>query len=107
MADNSKLCAILAWLFPIGLIWFFLDDKLRRDKYVAHHVTQSLVLFIFVVAVNIAGTIIPILGWFIILPVGGIMALILWIMGILSAIGGEAKPLPIIGRYGKNIKLGQ
>lgn len=105
MADNSKLCAILAWIFPIGLIWFFLDEQLRKDKYVAFHVEQSLVLFIAAVVVNIAGTIIPILGWFIILPIGGIIIFVLWLIGLISALSGKKKQLPLIGQFGKKIKL--
>ena len=42
---------------------------------------------------------IPIIGWFIILPVGNILVLVLFIIGIVSALQGQMKRLPAIGGY--------
>ena len=107
MSDVKKgtLCAILAWFFPIGLIWFFVDDKMRKNKFAEFHVKQSLVLAIASLIINVVGAIIPILGWFIILPIGGLMILVLWIIGLVRSISGSTKPLPIIGGFGDKLKF--
>jgi uncharacterized membrane protein len=42
---------------------------------------------------------IPILGWFIIGPVGMLVLIVLALMNLLSAARGEMKPLPIIGGF--------
>ena len=47
---------------------------------------------------SIVGSIIPILGWFIILPIGSIIVAVLGIIGIINAWKGTAKDLPIIGK---------
>ena len=99
--DEGKLCAILAWIFPIGLIWYFVDEKMKKNKFANFHVKQSLVLAILALAIYVVGSIIPVLGWFIILPLGNLLVFILFLIGIISAINGKEKELPVIGKYGK------
>ncbi len=99
--ENGKVCAILAWFFPIGLIWYFADEKMKKNKFVGFHVKQSLVLFIAAVIINIVGAIIPFLGWFIILPLGMLLVFVWWIMGLIYAISGREKELFLIGQFGK------
>ena len=103
--DDGKVCAILAWLFPIGLIWFFVDAKMRKNKFAGFHVKQSLVLAILSLIINVAGGIIPVIGWFIIIPVGNLIVFILWLIGIIKAAQGETKELPVIGKFGENFKF--
>ena len=68
--EEGKICAILAWIFPIGLIRYLVDEKMRNNKFAGFHVKQSLVLVIVSIIVNVVGSIIPLIGWFIILPIG-------------------------------------
>ena len=103
-SDNSKLCAILAYLL-FGVIWYFVDEDLKKDKFVKFHVQQALVLLLLPLAVNVIGTIIPVLGWLIILPIGNLIVLVLWVMGVYYALTGKEKPLPIVGKYGKKLKI--
>ena len=98
--DSEKLCAILAWIFPIGLIWYFVDEKMKKNKFAAFHVKQSLVLVIASIIINVVGTIIPFLGWFIIIPIGNLIVFIFFLMGIIAAAGGKEKKLPWIGSFG-------
>ena len=44
--ETGKICAILAWFFPIGLIWYLVDENMKKNKFVGFHVKQSLVLFL-------------------------------------------------------------
>ncbi|HOI16174.1 MAG TPA: hypothetical protein PK036_07500 [Geobacteraceae bacterium] len=90
--EKNKVMAVLAYiLFLIPLL------AAKESKFAMFHTNQGLVLFLAAVAVNIVGGIIPILGWFVILPLGNLLVFILAIMGIINAAKGEAKPLPLIG----------
>jgi len=60
---------------------------------------------IFWVIISVLGTIIPFIGWFLIAPIGGLIALILLILGIVNALGGKETPLPMIGKYGESFKF--
>ncbi|MFO7952772.1 MAG: hypothetical protein R6U91_08230, partial [Bacillota bacterium] len=55
------------------------------------------------IAILIVG-IIPILGW-IISIVGTIVLLVFMIIGIVNAVSGQTKELPIIGKYGDKFNL--
>lgn len=50
-------------------------------------------------AINVVGTVIPIIGWFIILPLGLLMILVWAIMGIIGAVNGQMKKLWLIGGF--------
>ena len=90
--EENKGIAALAYLI------FFIPLLAAKDsKFAKFHANQGLNLFIFAVVVNFVGSIIPFIGWFIILPLGGIFTFILFIMGIINAVNGETKKLPLIG----------
>ncbi len=91
--EANKIMAVLAYiLFLIPLL------AAKDSPYAKFHTNQGLTLFIAGVAVSILGSIIPILGWFLILPVGCIIVGVLGIMGLINAFTGKAKELPIIGK---------
>jgi len=98
--EEGKICAFLMYLFPIGLIWWLLDENMKKNEFAKFHLKQSLVLLIVSIIIQVAGSIIPILGWFIILPLGSIFILVLWIMGIIYSLTGKQKELPLIGQFG-------
>lgn len=92
--DNHKIFAILAYiLFFIPLI------AAKNSKFAMYHANQGLILFLAALAVNVIGTFIPILGWFLILPLGNLAVAILLILGIVTAAKGECRPLPFIGDF--------
>jgi uncharacterized membrane protein len=90
---NIGMAIVAYFLFFVPLL---AGDK---TQFVRYHVNQALVLVLFAIAVNVIGTLVPFIGWFIILPIGGIMAFVLWLMGIINASKGEMKPLPLIGGF--------
>ncbi|HRY36544.1 MAG TPA: hypothetical protein P5230_01520 [Candidatus Magasanikbacteria bacterium] len=96
--DSGKVCAILSYLF-IGIVWFFIDENMKKNAFAKFHVKQSLVLLVVSLILQIVGTILPIIGWFLILPLSGLFSLIWMLLGILNAFNGESKELPIIGKY--------
>jgi uncharacterized membrane protein len=65
---------------------------------------QGLVLFIAYIIIAVAGMI-PLIGWFIIMPLGMLLMLVLWIIGIVYALSGEEKYIPIIGKFADKINL--
>jgi uncharacterized membrane protein len=94
--DNSKLVAILSYIL-IGIIWYFADETIKKNKFTKFHVKQALVLLIISLIIGVVGSIIPLIGWMIILPIGQLFILILLIIGLINSINGKEKELPIIG----------
>ena len=89
--------AIVGYILPILFFVPFLSEESKKSPFAKFHANQQLSLLISAIAVNVVGTIIPLLGWFIILPIGTIILLVLAIMGVINAAKGEIKKLPIIG----------
>ena len=90
----------------IGYIWIlcFIPLLLKRDsKFAQFHGKQGLVLFVVEVVAGIV-MIIPVIGWFVGWIVG-IITIILSVMGILQALQGNQKELPIIGQYAKKFNI--
>ncbi|MDD5146853.1 MAG: DUF4870 domain-containing protein, partial [Candidatus Pacebacteria bacterium] len=75
----------------------------KNDPFVKYHVKQGLVLFIGWVIEMFVG-VIPFLGW-VIAPLLGIFLLVLFIVGIVNAINGQEKPLPVVGGFAENFKF--
>lgn len=96
--DKGKACAVLAYIL-VGIIWFFADEKMRKNNYAKFHVKQGIVLLIASIVINVVGVIIPFIGWFIILPLGGLFILVLWIIGLINAGSGKENALPLIGQF--------
>lgn len=98
---NTGMAIVAYIIFFVPL----LVEGAKNDPFVKYHVKQGLALLLLSVAVSILGSIIPFIGWFIILPVGSIFVLVLLIMGIVNAVNGVEKPLPVIGSIGENFKF--
>ncbi|MGM5487632.1 MAG: DUF4870 domain-containing protein [Nanobdellota archaeon] len=102
--EKSKLCGILAYIL-VGIIWYFVDEKVQKDQFAKFHVKQALMLLIVGIIASFAASIlafIPILGWLIIFVVQ-VALFVIWLMGLIGAIQGEKKKLPIIGEYAEKL----
>lgn len=97
--DNHKAMAIIGYIIPILFFIPLLSDESKNNSFAKFHANQQLILLIAAVLVNILGSIIPVLGWFIILPLGSIFLIVVAIMGIVHAAKGEMKKLPAIGGF--------
>jgi uncharacterized membrane protein len=92
--EQNKGMAALAYIL------FFVPLLAAPDsQFARYHANQGLILLIVAIIVNVVGGMVPVIGWFLILPVGSIFVLVLWIMGILNAVNGKEAPLPIIGNF--------
>lgn len=89
--DNVKAVSILSYFF-VGIIWYFVDENVRRNPNAKFHVKQALNIGIIGVVVSI---IFSFFGWFAFYSFGllywiflivrlGIF--VLWLVGLLNAI---------------------
>lgn len=99
--NDNKAMAILAYLHILVLVPLLAAPN---SKFARYHTNQGFILFIFAVAVEIICTIIgfiPFVGgpiaWLV-----GVICHLAWlalvIIGIINAINGKAKELPIVGK---------
>jgi uncharacterized membrane protein len=101
--DEGKLFGFLAYL--LGIIGFLIVLLAKKEnKFAMYHAKQCLVLFIASIIAYII-TMIPVIGWFVLGPILSIIILILWIIGMVNALTGKEKALPIIGKYAEKINL--
>ena len=97
-AEKNKAMGIVGYIIPI-LFFIPLVTDAKNSPFAKFHANQQLMLLIGWVVVNVVGGIIPIIGWFILLPLGTIFLIVVAIMGIINAAKGEMKELPLIGGF--------
>lgn len=98
---EDKTTAIVSYLTLIGFIVAVILHGSRKTQLGAFHLRQSLGLILMSIAVGVAATMfafVPFVGWLASLCVwAGLF--VLWVMGLVSAIAGDLKPVPIVGEY--------
>lgn len=92
---NTQVIAALSYI--VFFLPFLVENK--KNSFTMYHANQGLLALLTALGVNVIGSLIPIFGWFIILPLGNIFVFVLVIMGILTALKGEKKELPFIGGF--------
>ena len=93
-AENNNVMALLSY---VSILFIVPMLTAKDDPYVKFHIKQGMALFVFELILMVVG-IVPILGW--LLSFAGMsMALILSIMGIMNALNGVQKELPVVGKY--------
>ncbi|MCX7878180.1 MAG: hypothetical protein N2510_05990 [Ignavibacteria bacterium] len=108
--ESGKVMGILAYIFFIIPLL-----AARENRYAMFHTEQAIVLWIVFILVyivmwiltfiigQISSTLACVVSIIGILP--WVVYLILWIMGLINAIGGKVKELPLIGQYGAKLNL--
>ncbi len=94
--QNLKTMAALAYII------FFIPMITNKDsKFAMYHANQGLVLLLTVIVLNIVtgflGGILFFFGGFFLWMVPGIVGIVFAVMGIMNALNGEMKPLPLVG----------
>lgn len=92
--SDGKVMAILSYLGCLMLIPLFAG---RKNKFAKFHLNQGLVLFLFNVLFSVVFNCIPNIGK-ILVTVSSVVFLVLAILGIINAITGKIKELPLIGK---------
>ena len=98
-AGEDKTVAILSYLTLIGFIVAIVMHSGKKTQLGAFHLRQVIGLMLTGVAVMVCGFIllhIPILGG-LTMMVLWLAMLGLWVMGLIAALNGQMKPLPIVG----------
>lgn len=107
--DNGKTTAIVSYITLIGwLIAYFAMHQSKKTSLGSFHLRQTLLLMICAVVYQIVITIItmvvPAIG--LVLSLLSLGFLVLWILGLIAAINGEEKPMPIIGAKAQELFKG-
>lgn len=93
---DKKVTGIVAYFTLVGWLIAYLAGDKNGAKF---HLNQALVLAIAEIVLGVLGNIlglIPILGW-IISSVLSILLFVCWVLGLVGAIKGEEKPVPVVG----------
>lgn len=98
---EDKTTAIVSYLTLIGFIVAIIIHSSKKTRIGAYHLRQSLGLILTALAMMVAGFIfafIPFIGWLASMAIWiGLLAL--WVMGLIGALNGEFKPVPILGEH--------
>jgi uncharacterized membrane protein len=103
-ATEDRTVAILTYLTLIGFIIAIVMHGSKKTALGSFHLRQGLGLFITCIVVWIPCMIIafiPVINLAMILvwPLIGIGLFVLWLMGLLAAVNGQQKPMPVVGEY--------
>ncbi len=118
VVEEGKACAVLSYLFA-GIIWFFVDENMRKNSFAKFHVKQALILLSLSIVLFIVVAVVSLLAGILMLIPGvdaiiseimdvvrmvvWLVYLVLWIIGFFSALSGSVKVLPFVGKYARNI----
>lgn len=92
--QENKLIAALAYLWVISIVVLLVK---KDSKFAQFHAKQGLVLFL----ASIVAGFIPIIGWFLLYPIIGIIGLI----GIIQALMGKYWRIPLVADLAEKINL--
>jgi uncharacterized membrane protein len=103
-AEQGKVMSILAYLFILCLIPLITGDY-KKSPFVKYHTNQGVVLFIAWLAWLFVSSILGfIFSWWLLAILFGIVRFAVWIgvvvlvvLGIMNAVNGRMRPLPLIG----------
>ncbi len=92
--EDNKVISFLSYL---GILFIIPLIAAPNSYYAKFHANQGLLLFIMEMVCGLICAI-PIVGW-IVGGIGEILSVVFTIMGIINALTGKAKELPIVGKY--------
>jgi uncharacterized membrane protein len=94
---DDKTVAIICYVTIIGFIAAIFMHQSRKTQLGAFHLRQMLGLVLTGVVGGVVG-VVPILGWIVgFLVVIGLF--VLWLLGLLSAVRGDMRPVPLLGEH--------
>lgn len=93
---DPKTISIISYITIIGWIIALVMNN-PKQSLASFHIRQMAGILIFGIALSLLNYV-PMMGG-LLRSIGGILVFIMWILGFISAIQGEEKPIPIIGEY--------
>jgi uncharacterized membrane protein len=97
VATEDKTVAILSYITIIGFIAAIFMHQQRKTELGAFHLRQVLGMAL-TGAAGAVCAVVPILGWIVwFLVIAGLF--VLWLIGLLSALKGDMRPVPLLGEH--------
>ena len=92
--QNGKITAITSYILIVGILIALSMNAESKNKFASFHIKQALGLNLTFISIgllisNFSNTQIYVSFW--------VFFTVLWVFGILSAIKGETKPIPLVG----------
>lgn len=108
---DGKTIAVISYLTWIGWIIAFVMYQNSKSQIATYHIRQSLFLHILAILIWILRMIfvfVPFVGWALwwvswLLVVG---LVVLWVIGLVAAVNGEEKPIPLFGKTAQQMLAG-
>ena len=94
--NEGKTIAIVSYLTIIGTLIAFIMNQNRSNYFASYHIRQALGLFLTGMVINFLQRF---NDFFWLDAILGIGLFILWLLGLISAVQGEEKPVPLLGEY--------
>lgn len=98
--EEGKAWAAIGYL---GILFLVPLLAKKDNAFALYHAKQGMVLFIAYIIVSFLAAI-PFVGW-VVGVVIYLLLFILFIIGLMNALSGKKKPLPVIGQYGERINI--
>lgn len=92
---EDKTVAIVSYITILGFIAAIIMHQGHKTRLGAFHLRQMLGMVLTAVAGAVLGAV-PVLGW-IAWPLVVIGLFVLWAMGLLAALRGDLRPVPVLG----------
>lgn len=103
-AEEGKVFAILSYALSfVGLPFFLIPLIMRNNEFALYHAKQSLIIWLGGVVVSVVG--VPLMAvciGVVLVPVGMVFLLVLNVMGLINAVNCQAKPVPLVGKWGES-----
>jgi len=96
LSDNAA--SGLAYFTLIPAIIFLVVPPYNQKAEIRFHCWQSIILGVVCIVIDVVLTMIPFVGW-IILPLFALLILVVWILCIVKAFGGQRFKIPVIGDF--------
>jgi uncharacterized membrane protein len=101
---EDRTVAILTYITIVGFIIAIVMHSGKKTALGAFHLRQGLGLFLTGLVIWIPCLIISFIPFvnllmIVVWPVLGISLFVLWILGLIAAVNGQQKPLPVVGEY--------
>lgn len=105
---NEKICAALSYLL-IGIIWYFADEKMKKDKFAKFHAKQGLVLLgaaiLWSIVLNLLFRSFWTMGAWGLWNLLSYVPLVFAVIGIVNAMNHQEKELPLIGKFASKLSF--
>jgi uncharacterized membrane protein len=96
-ATEDKTVAILSYITLIGFIAAIFIHQNNKTQLGAFHLRQVLGMVVTAAAGAVCG-VVPILGWIVWFLVCCVL-FVFWVLGLLAAVKGEMRPVPLLGEH--------